>query len=121
MLNGFAAIEQIRQSGASFLVVVWHGFLLNKNQDQTGNTRPKSDCHGGNIKTSVTLHRRAFRLKAYIAGATRIAATLAPGRGWAWSAQAAIVVQALRLVIAGCCALGHTMAAPAMGGVGDGL
>tara|TARA_R110000868_G_scaffold233520_1_gene487233 strand:- start:294 stop:554 length:261 start_codon:yes stop_codon:yes gene_type:complete len=82
MLNGFAAIEQIRQSGASFLVVVWHGFLLDEQQNQTGYTRPKSDRHSGNIKTSVTFHRRAFRLKAYIASATGLAATLAPGRGW---------------------------------------
>ena len=83
MLNGFAAIEQIRQGGASFLVVVWHGFLLDKNQDQTSNSQPESDRHSSNIKTSVTLHRRAFRLEAYIAGATHLAAALAPGRRWA--------------------------------------
>ena len=40
---------------------------------------------------------------------------------WPRAAQAAIVIQALGLVIAGCSAFGHSVAATAVGGVWDGL
>jgi len=87
------------------------------------NTRPATDSQ--NAARAINIYKIPLSmvppLKAYIAGATRIAAALAPGRGWPGAAKAAIVVQARLSVPTGGCAFGHTMAAAAMGGKWYGL
>jgi hypothetical protein len=62
-----------------------------------------------------------------VASVTIVKLELAPARGVRvagvrpGAAQAAIVIQALRLVIAGRCGLGQRVTAPAAGGIGDGF
>ena len=69
----------------------------------------------------MAIHFMAFPLETNIASATHLAATLAPGRGWAWAAAGAIIVEPLHLVPPGRRKLGMTDAAPAVEGKLDGL